>query len=344
MELPENLAQLLTPWYRENRRELPWRENNDPYRVWLSEIMLQQTRVEAVKGYYLRFLEALPDISALAACPEEKLLKLWEGLGYYSRARNLQKAARLIVSEYGGIFPRTPEQVLSLPGVGEYTAGAICSICFDLPVPAVDGNVLRVCSRLTASRADISLPETKAAVREALRLRFPERERGDFNQALMELGAVVCIPRGEPLCAVCPLRKICLSREMQLWRVLPLRSPRKPRLREDVAVFLLRCGEKLALQMRPENGLLAGLWEFPSLPGTLTPQQALDQAEAWGCRPLSLSEVRCREHVFTHRQWQMTGYEIRCGAMPERFVWASPGDLDSVYSLPSAFRRFLDSN
>ncbi len=340
MELPEDLARLLLPWYRDNRRDLPWRETDDPYRVWLSEIMLQQTRVEAVRDRYLRFLEALPDIPALAHCPEDRLMKLWEGLGYYSRARNLRKAARLILSAYGGTFPREPEQVLALPGVGDYTAGAICSICFDLPIPAVDGNVLRVCSRLLASREDIALQETKAAVRDALSRRFPPNGRGDFNQALMELGATVCIPKGEPACSACPLREVCLSRESQLWRELPVRSPKKARVQEDVAVFLLRCGEKTALRKRPEGGLLSGLWEFPSLSGRFSTQQALDQAAEWGCRPVSLLEVRQREHIFTHREWRMTGYEITCAAMPECFQWADAAELDLVYSLPSAFRKF----
>ncbi len=341
MVLPESLSQLLLPWYQANRRDLPWRHSTDPYRIWLSEIMLQQTRVEAVKGYYLRFLEALPDIRSLAECSEDKLLKLWEGLGYYSRARNLQKAARLIVTEYGGMFPREPERVLALPGIGDYTAGAVCSICFDLPTPAVDGNVLRVCTRLTGDRRDITLPGTKQAVKEALLERYPPEGRGEFNQALMELGAVVCIPKGEPDCAACPLGEVCRSRREQLWRELPVRTPKKPRVKEDITVFLLRCQDRLALGKRPSSGLLAGLWEFPSLPGILTPQQALDQAAEWGCHPLSLGEVKNREHIFTHREWKMTGYEIFCSAMPDRFRWAGEEELAGVYSLPSAFRKFL---
>ena len=344
MVLPESLASLLLPWYRANHRDLPWRHSTDPYRVWLSEIMLQQTRVEAVKGYYLRFLEALPDIRALADCPEDKLLKLWEGLGYYSRARNLQKAAKQIVAEHGGAFPREPEQVLSLPGIGDYTAGAICSICFDLPIPAVDGNVLRVCTRLTASREDITLPGTKLAVKSALQERFPPDGRGEFNQALMELGAVVCVPKGEPGCSACPLGNVCLSRAGQLWRELPVRTPKKPRVREKVTVFLLRCQDRLALQKRPKEGLLAGLWELPSLPEVLTPQQALDRAAEWGCHPVSLGKVRHREHVFTHREWEMTGYEIICSAMPQRFQWAGKAELAGIYSLPSAFRKFLNDD
>ena len=342
MVLPEALADLLLPWYRACRRDLPWRRDRDPYRVWVSEIMLQQTRVEAVRDKYLHFLEALPDAAALAACPEDRLMKLWEGLGYYSRARNLQKAARVIGEEYGGVFPRSYAGIRSLPGIGDYTAGAIASICFDLPVPAVDGNVLRVCARLCASREDVLLPETKRACARALAERFPPAGCGDLNQALMELGATVCLPKGQPDCGGCPLKDLCLSRPGGLWRELPVRSARKPRVPEERSVLLLRCGRRIALRRRSGTGLLAGLWEFPSLSGVLTPQQALDQAEAWGCRPEALTEVRRRVHVFTHREWHMTLYAICCGETPEAFVWADPDELDRVYSLPSAFRRFLE--
>lgn len=341
MILPESLSQLLIPWYRANRRDLPWRHSTDPYRVWLSEIMLQQTRVEAVKGRYLRFLEILPDVRALAECSEDRLMKLWEGLGYYSRARNLQKAAKQIVEEYDGTFPSEPELVLSLPGIGDYTAGAICSICFGLPTPAVDGNVLRLCTRLTACREDITLPGTKQTVKDALLEHFSPESSGDLNQALMELGATVCIPKGEPKCAVCPLREVCLSRENRLWREIPVRTPKKPRVKEKITVFLLRCQDRFALQKRPREGLLAGLWEFPSLPGALTPQQALDRAAEWGCQPLSPGKVIHREHEFSHREWEMTGYEIFCSTMPDRFIWAGKEELAGVYSLPSAFRKFL---
>ncbi len=306
--------------------------------------MLQQTRVEAVKGYYLRFLDALPDIRALSECPEDKLLKLWEGLGYYSRARNLQKAAKQIMDDFGGRFPRDPEQVRSLPGIGDYTAGAVCSICYDLPIPAVDGNVFRVCTRLTASRVDISLPAVKREVINALIPRFPAQGCGDFNQALMELGATICIPRGAPHCSACPLEAVCLSEKEELWREIPVLTPKKPRLREEIAVFLLRCGNKYALRKRPRSGLLAGLWEYPSFPGILTPQQALDQAAGWGCAPSALLRVREREHIFTHREWHMTGYEIECSEMPDLFIWATKAAQSEIYSLPSAFRKFLEDD
>lgn len=344
MRLPEHLADRLLPWYRANRRTLPWRETTDPYRIWLSEIMLQQTRVEAAKSYYRRFLEALPDIRSLAEYPEDKLLKLWEGLGYYSRARNLQKAAKQIQEEFDGRFPCDPAQVEKLPGIGSYTAGAICSICYDLPTPAVDGNVLRVCARLAASRSDVSLPAVKREISDALIPQFPPQGCGDFNQALMELGATICIPRGTPHCGVCPLASVCCSRKDEQWREIPVLSPKKARIREEISVFLLRCGDKYALRKRPASGLLAGLWEYPSLSGLLSPQQALDQAARWDCAPASLLRIRVWDHVFTHRTWHMTGYEMECSAMSRLFVWATQEELDGIYSLPSAFRKFYEND
>ena len=197
------LPGVLLPWYRENRRELPWRRDREPYHVWLSEIMLQQTRVEAVKGYYTRFLEALPTIEDLANCDDDTLHKLWEGLGYYSRVRNLKKAANQIMKRHGGRFPDTYEEVRALSGIGDYTAGAICSICFDYPTPAVDGNVLRVISRLTEDATPIDLPARKKEVSQLLAAVYPA-EAGDFTQALMELGATLCGPNWKPRCQECP--------------------------------------------------------------------------------------------------------------------------------------------
>lgn len=214
------LPELLLPWYQENHRCLPWRETKEPYHIWLSEIMLQQTRVEAVKGYYARFLAALPTVEALANCDDDALHKLWEGLGYYSRVRNLKKAAQVIQERYNGQFPGEYDAVLALPGIGEYTAGAVCSIAFDLPVPAVDGNVLRVFSRLTDDPSPIDLPAVKASVRERLAAIYP-KEAGDFTQALMELGATVCGPNRKPECGSCPCRKFVSDISM---------APRKPSL------------------------------------------------------------------------------------------------------------------
>ena len=337
------LPQRLLPWYEGHKRDLPWRQDREPYHVWLSEIMLQQTRVEAVRGYYLRFLEALPDIAALAACDEERLYKLWEGLGYYSRVRNLQKAARVIMEQHGGEFPRDYAAIRALPGIGDYTAGAVSSICFDRPEPAVDGNVLRVITRVLAMDAPITKPQTKKDITERLREIYPAGRCGDFTQALMELGATVCLPNGAPNCDACPLSDLCRSREGELWKKIPVKEKKKERRTEEKTVFLLRCEGKLAVRKRDDRGLLAGLWEFPNTEGTSNAQQVLEQAAAWGCKPKELIKSVGRQHIFTHIEWKMTGYLIECGACAEGFLWADEAALDRIYSLPTAFRQFLES-
>ena len=341
MELRQ-LPALLLPWSEEHKRDLPWRRDREPYHVWLSEIMLQQTRVEAVRGYYARFLAALPTVEALAACDDDRLRKLWEGLGYYTRVRNLKKAAQALVAQYGGAFPRTWEEIRALPGIGDYTAGAVCSICFGQPEPAVDGNVLRVVSRLTASAEPVTKPQTKRTVTEALREIYPEGRCGEFTQALMELGATVCLPNGAPDCNHCPAAALCRSREEELWREIPVKEKKKPRKQEEKTVFLLRCGEKWAVRKRPETGLLAGLWEFPNVPGCLSAQAALEQAAARGCKPRELERSLGKTHIFTHIQWEMTGYYIDCDAEPEIFLWADAARLDRDISLPTAFRQFRE--
>ena len=282
-ELPGRLL----PWYRENRRELPWRADRLPYHIWLSEIMLQQTRVEAVKGYYTRFLAALPDIASLARCDDELLHKLWEGLGYYSRVRNLKKAAQDIMERHGGVFPENYNDVLALPGIGEYTAGAICSIAFDRPTPAVDGNVLRVVSRLTDDPSPIDLPETKRRVNALLAGIYP-KEAGAFTQALMELGATVCGPNRAPDCAACPCQSLCLGFRRGTAKTLPVKSPKRQRRQEDRSVFILSCDGRFALEKRPDKGLLAGLWQFPNVAGKLDTQDALDTVCAMGLHPREL--------------------------------------------------------
>ncbi len=336
------LPGLLLPWYEQNKRELPWRRDREPYHVWLSEIMLQQTRAETVRGYYLRFLEKLPTAADLAVCPDDELNKLWEGLGYYSRARNMKKAAQIVAGEYGGRFPEDYASARALPGIGDYTAGAICSICFEQKTPAVDGNVLRVWSRLCASRADILKPETKRAAAEALAEVYPEGRCGDFTQALMELGASVCRPNGQPDCAACPLRPICRAAAEGLWPELPVRSERRPRREEERTVFLLECGGEYAIRKRSAEGLLAGLWEFPNIGGKRTLEEALAQAEAWECRPQMVRKSVERTHIFTHIIWNMTGYFITCEAKPACFVWADAAELKEKFSLPTAFRKFCD--
>ena len=332
------LPELLLPWFREHARALPWRADREPYHVWLSEIMLQQTRVEAVKGYYTRFLRALPDIAALAAADAEHLAKLWEGLGYYSRMRNLQAAARIIMTKYGGVFPSEYAAIRALPGVGDYTAGAVASICFGLPEPAVDGNVLRVLSRLTGDARPVNEEKTKAAAREALREVYPPGDCGAFTQALMELGAMVCVPNGAPECPLCPVASLCSSKGGG-WKQLPVRTAKKERRQEKLTVFLLYCGGAFALRKRPASGLLAGLWEFPNVPGELTPEAAAEQAAAWGVHPRDLVyETRAR-HIFTHVEWDMLCFRFDCAEAAGGFVWAEDAALDGRYALPTAFRK-----
>ena len=265
----ENISPALLHWFHANHRILPFRSDPTPYHVWLSEIMLQQTRVSAALPYYERFLTALPDIPALAACEEEKLHKLWEGLGYYSRVRNLQKAAKLVCAQYGGELPADYDALRALPGIGDYTAGAIASISFGLPVPAVDGNVLRVFSRLYNDDRLITDPKVKRAFTARVMEHQPPAAPGDYNQALMELGALVCVPNGAPLCAQCPLAHLCAAYAAGTAITLPRKAAPKARRIEPVTLALVRSPEGVLLQQRPEKGLLAGLWEFPNVEGAL---------------------------------------------------------------------------
>lgn len=346
MEDRERLAQLpvrLLAWYDASARVLPWRENPTPYRVWVSEIMLQQTRVEAVKPYYDRFLEAFPTVEALAAAPEERVLKLWEGLGYYSRARNLQRAAQVVVERYQGQVPASFEALRSLPGVGDYTAGAIASIAFQLPVPAVDGNVLRVISRVLARRDNILDPKVKRRMEGELAGVLPARV-GDFNQSLMELGAMVCLPGGAPKCLLCPLREVCLGFAQGVAQELPVKAKAKPRRVEERTVFLLFHGKKMALRKRPAKGLLAGLWELPSTEGALTQDQAREFLLSQGVELVDgLSPGPRAKHVFSHVEWHMTAWTARVAGEAPGFTWVTAGDLREGYALPSAFKAFFPS-
>ena len=333
------LPERLLPWFQTHRRELPWRRDREPYHVWVSEIMLQQTRVEAVKGYYERFLQSFPDVRALACAQEETLLKLWEGLGYYSRARNLQKAARCIV-ERGG-FPDTPEALRALPGIGAYTAGAICSICFEQPTPAVDGNVLRVLSRYLADASPVTDEKVKRQTAQRLARVYPHGHCGDFTQALMELGATVCLPNGAPLCDHCPLCDLCAAKRVGMQQLFPVKAAKKPRRVEKRTVLLLRCDGRIAVCKRPARGLLAGLWQFPDVEGELTDHETLALAEELGLRPRGIEKIVRRSHIFTHVQWEMTGVYLTCGAQT-RYRWVTPEELRSSVSLPTAYRQFFD--
>ena len=335
------LPGLLLPWYEQNKRDLPWRADRDPYHIWLSEIMLQQTRVEAVKGYYARFLDALPTIEALARCDDELLHKLWEGLGYYSRVRNLKKAAYAILNKHGGLFPTRYEEVLALPGIGDYTAGAVCSIAFHQKTPAVDGNVLRVLSRLRDDPSPIDLPQTKKEVRALLEAIYPENA-GDFTQALMELGATLCGPNWKPRCQDCPCREICLGYKRGTADILPVKSPKKEKRQEDRTVFIFRCDGKYALQKRPDRGLLAGLWQFPNISGHFDTQALLSQAEAMGLHILSIHKVIERKHIFTHIIWNMKGVYLDVAEPAGDFRWMTEEEINSQAALPTAFRLFWE--
>lgn len=315
----------LLEWYRVCKRDLPWRKARSFYTALVSELMLQQTRVEAVKERYVLFLQRFPTPEALAAASEEEVLKMWEGLGYYSRARNLHKAAKILAAEG---LPQDFNGVRALPGVGDYTAGAICSIALGLPQPAVDGNVLRILSRLYADGANIDEPATRARFSELLRAAYPP-ETGDFCEALMELGAIVCVPNGAPLCGECPWQALCRAHLTGEEENYPVRSEKKARRVVDATVLVLQCGDKFALEKRPAKGLLAGLWQFPFFEG-----DAPDLGEV-------VAEKRAK-HIFTHVEWRMRGKLVRIDAELPRYVWATADEIARTYAVPSAFRAFME--
>ncbi len=344
---------LLLSWYEANKRDLPWRHTRDPYRIWVSEIMLQQTRVEAVIPYYERFLSRLPTVRSLAACPEDELMKLWEGLGYYSRVRNMQKAARSIMELHGGIFPATYAEIRALCGIGDYTAGAIASFAFDLPAPAVDGNVLRVVARLCAYGEDVLSPVAKRTITAAVAAAMPQDRAADFNQALIELGAIVCLPNGVPKCGECPLQDVCAARAEGLETQLPVRKKAAPRKITPKTVLILRDGERVALCRRPDTGLLAGLYEPPSLAGHWCEGDLRAMLLDNGIDPLYLTPLENAKHIFTHLEWHMVGFEIvlreedavKIGNIPldgvkNEVFFAPREEIDKNYAIPGAYRAY----
>ena len=336
----------LLEWYPAHARVLPWRSRPEPYRVWVSEIMLQQTRVEAVKPYFERFLAELPDIASLAQCPQEKLLKLWEGLGYYSRVRNMQAAACTVMEEYGGSLPADFEQLLKLKGIGRYTAGAIASIAFGIPVPAVDGNVLRILMRVSEDDSDIMKQSVKMQAERLLQPVIPKGQAAVFTQAMMELGATVCAPNGEPGCAQCPWQPYCLACAHGTYAGLPYKEKPKPRKIEEKTVLLIRDGDKVLLHRRPSRGLLAGMYEFPNLEGHLTQEEAAGFAGQMGLVPLKVEPLEQAKHIFSHIEWRMSGYMIRVAQLDDMekqepgYVFAEAGVSEEKYAIPSAFSRY----
>ena len=337
----EKLPDALLSWYAEHKRDLPWRNTSDPYRIWVSEIMLQQTRVEAVKGYYSRFLEALPTILSLANADDELLYKLWEGLGYYSRVRNMKKAAQVIVDKYGGEFPGEYADVLSLPGIGPYTAGAVCSIAFNKKTPAVDGNVLRVIARLTNDRTPIDDPTFKRQIQDSLQTVYPNGA-GAFTQALMELGATVCGPNRKPECDSCPCVSFCEAHREGTMDLLPIKNPKRERRTEKKTVFVLRCGDMYALEKRPDQGLLAGMWQFPDRPGKLELNDALAEVKSMGLSVSAVSLRVERKHIFTHVVWDMTGVYVDVTEPGGGYTWLTAEQIEKDAGLPTAYRMFWD--
>ena len=365
----EQLVEPLLGWFVENARTLPWRTDPSPYRVWVSEIMLQQTRVEAVKPYFERFMTALPEIRDLAVCQEDRLLKLWEGLGYYNRVRNMQKAAVEVVENYGGELPADYEKLFALKGIGSYTAGAVASIAYGIPVPAVDGNVLRVLTRVAADDTDIMKPSFRKETERQLAslmckdgVLFPKNEAisgwkkkvyranlpGAFNQALMELGAIVCVPNGVPLCEKCPWAELCVAKREGLTERLPVKNKAKSRKIEKRTILVICDGEKVAIRKRPVKGLLAGLYEFPGAEGNLKPEEALSLVKEMKLRPIHIRKLQDSKHIFSHVEWQMTGYAIRveeAGFEEEaeenpQLIFVDAEHIKERYAIPSAFAAY----
>lgn len=344
----------LLNWYHQKRRVLPWREDPAPYHIWLSEIMLQQTRVETVVDYYLRFIERLPDVRSLAEASEETYLKLWEGLGYYSRVRNLHKTALVIEKEYGGVIPGSSKELSGLPGIGPYTSAAIASIAFGEAVPAVDGNLLRIFSRLTLYTENIRTPEAFRKAVDYYTLRMPDgayeqggnNPCGDFNQALMDLGALICLPGREPLCGDCPLAGECRAHTERPGKEsqLPVMPARKEKKTEYLTVFVIRSEDLTAVRKRPGKGLLAGLYEFPNAKGTLEAEEAVKWLRDHGVEPIRIRRIEDAEHVFTHKIWKMRGYEVQADTFSDGktpFILAGKRELREKYSIPSAFSVYL---
>ena len=344
-------VQPLVEWFRENQRDLPWRKRMDAYRVWISEIMLQQTRVEAVKPYYERFLKELPDVKALAEVPEDRLLKLWEGLGYYNRARNLKEAACQIMEKYGGRFPETYEEIRGLKGIGNYTAGAVSSFVYGVRKPAVDGNVLRVVTRITADGSDISKAGTRTKVEREVEEVIPAEAAGDFNQSLIELGAIVCVPNGEPKCGICPVSGICLAHAQGRETEFPVKAKKKARRIEKRTILVFRDNEKTAVRKRPDTGLLAGLYEFPGTEGHLKQPEVVRYAKSLGLMPIRVKKLGSAKHIFSHVEWHMVGYEVIVdeleknvrdqGAAPGEILFAELRELKEHYPMPSAFEAYM---
>lgn len=337
------IVEPLLQWFQENARVLPWRESPTPYRVWVSEIMLQQTRVEAVKPYFERFMRELPRIQDLAECEEERLLKLWEGLGYYNRVRNMQETAKTVMEEFAGELPSDYGELLKLKGIGSYTAGVVASIAYHQPVPAVDGNVLRVITRVAEDSSDIMKQSVKTEIEKRLAEIIPADHAGQFNQALMELGAIVCLPNGQPLCGKCPWQSFCRARFHDKISEIPVKTKAKARKIQNRTVFVIRRQDKVILHKRPAKGLLAGMYEFPNVEGTLSEEEALKWIKQKNLQPLRIEKAGEAKHIFSHIEWHMTGYVIWIDELEKDVSGMLYLDLQEVnekYPIPAAFAAY----
>lgn len=369
-----NLGKNLLAWYAQNKRILPWRDVADPYHVWLSEIMLQQTRVEAVKRYYKRFLSTLPTIASLALAEEDVYLKLWEGLGYYSRVRNLHKGALQVMQNFGGQMPCDYDDIISLSGIGSYTASAIASIAFGKKTPAIDGNLLRIFARLQQYGVDIKSNAAKKDAhafflnvmndleQEDLSEEMSVNPFGDLNQALMDLGSMICLPNGQPLCDACPIANCCKAGKAGNATDFPIVPKKKPRTIEEWTVFVIRDSGKIALSKRKSNGLLAGMYEFPNAKGHLTQENAIEAVKGFGFTPLRIKSLGESRHIFSHKEWYMIGYEVFCDEFEPQVLRENAADyenanltlqksksniftadiheIEAKYSIPSAFAAY----
>lgn len=340
-----NWVTALLNWYQENKRDLPWRRSKDPYAIWISEIMLQQTRVDTVIDYYTRFLQRFPTLQDLARAHLDEVLKLWEGLGYYSRAKNLHKTAGIIMERYQGVFPQTHREVLALPGIGEYTAGAIMSIAFNQPYPAVDGNVLRVMARLYRIEKDISLPAVKKEVETLLKEGFPAAHASDFTQAMMELGALVCLP-GTPKCPNCPVQENCRAYAENLQHTLPLKQKKSPQKSIHRCIALIQEGDRVLMNKRPQEGLLGGLWEFPGIEGKNKKEFCRNFENQYGITVVPEVHWMDARHVFSHLIWEMKVYQ--CTAAAPKLLketglqWITLEELNSI-AIPGAFQKIKEN-
>lgn len=324
----------IVSWYKDNKRVLPWRLDKNPYHIWISEIMLQQTRIEAVKEYYKRFIDRIPNVYELSIISDDELLKLWQGLGYYNRAKNLKKAAQMIMNDYHGIFPNTYEELIKLPGIGEYTAGAISSIAFNYPMTAIDGNVMRVYTRYTNQDLDVSLDSTKKYIKEEL-LKIIPKESGNFNEGIMELGETVCLPNTTPDCEICPLASKCLAKKNNTQEFIPRKVIKQEKKEEKYTVLLLLFGDKIAIKKRT-NSLLNGLYEFPNMEGFKT------KKELQSIYGKKINKGIDNTHIFSHRKWIMKSFIIEPKEMDNDYIWVSFNDIENIYSIPTAFLPFYE--